>query len=85
MQLGYSNRSPSELPIHPGAHTLPHTPEEAKELRKRIDEDKNASLRLSANTKKEKTVRRRGPMDRASDFGSEGCGFESHRRHYKRI
>ena len=24
--------------------------------------------------------RRRGPMDRASDFGSEGCGFESHRR-----
>ena len=28
---------------------------------------------------------RRGPMDRASDFGSEGCGFESHRRQKSHI
>ena len=50
--------------------------------------DKNILLHYSGETKSDKVVyndvvlvyaRPRGPMDKASDFESEDCGFDPHR------
>ena len=39
----------------------------------------------SARAGFEHTLRSRGPTDKASDYESEDCGFESHRDHFQPI